>query len=136
MSLSIDLRKRVLEQVDAGQDTIKNIAKRFCIGQRSIYSWLALRRETNDIVPKINYQKGHSHTITNWEEFRKFVEKHTHLTAPAMCIEWEKIYGRRIPTSVMKRGLKKLGYTFKKNNFDTQNRRNKKDLIFYVSSTK
>lgn len=134
MSLSIDLRKRVLKEVDASQDTIKNIAKRFCIGQRSIYSWLALRRETNDIVPKTNYQKGHSHTITDWEEFRKFVEKHTHLTSPAMCIEWEKIYGKRIATSVMKRGLKRLNYTFKKNNFATRNRTNNKEPIFYTNS--
>lgn len=134
MSLSIDLRKRVLEQVDAGKDNIENIAIRFRVAMRTIYNWLELREETGDIAPKKDYQKGHSHTITDWKEFKNFVEKHTHLTSPAMCIEFKKIYNKNITTSVMKRGLKKLGYTFKKNNFATRNQISKKEKIFYASS--
>jgi transposase len=134
--ISVDLRKRVMEAVDSGAGTIKGIAKRFAVGRRTIYGWLTLREKTNGIAPQVNYQKGHSHTIEDWEEFRKFVERHTHLTSPVMCIEWEKIYGKRIHKSVMKRGLKKLGYTFKKNSFATRNQVHKKELIFYKKSAK
>ena len=51
-----------------------------------------------------------------------------------MCIEFKKIYNKNITTSVMKRGLKKLGYTFKKNNFATRNRISKKDMKQTVKS--
>jgi transposase len=132
LSISIDLRKRVLKAVDDGAETIKSIAERFAVGERTIFSWLKLRTTTNDIVPRSNYQKGHSHTIIDWQAFKVFVAQHVHLTAPAMCIEWEKLNGRSISKSVMKRGLQKLGYTFKKKNFTIQNRIHVKGKPFYV----
>lgn len=134
MPISIDLRERVLAAVDERAEPIQYIAKRFLVGERTIYAWLKLRRETNDIKPRPNPYKGHSHTITDWVEFEKFAAAHAHLTSPAMCVEWEKIYGKRIAKSVMKRGLQKIGYTFKKNNFAMQNRTSKRVLILYESS--
>jgi transposase len=135
-SISVDLRTRVMTAIDNKVGTLKEIAKRFAVGERTIYSWLKLRRSTNDIAPRVNYQKGHSHTISDWEEFGKFVANHTHLMSPAMCVEWEKIYGKPISRTVMKRGLKKIGYTFKKNSFAIGNPTRIKEQTFYRKSAK
>jgi transposase len=134
MPISNDLRERVLAAVDERAEPIECIAKRFLVGERTIYAWLKLRKETGDIKPRPNPNKGHSHTITDWVEFEKFAAAHAHLTSPAMCVEWEKIYGRRIAKSVMKRALQKIGYTFKKNNFAMKNQTNKRAPILYESS--
>lgn len=114
MALSIDLRRRVIEAVDGGM-RITDAAEVFKVARRGIYRWLELREKTNSLEPKKNYQKGHSHKITDWEQFKKFANEHQHLTAPKMIIEWEKITNIRVSESVMRRSLKKIGYTSKKN---------------------
>lgn len=114
MALSIDLRKRVIAAVDNGM-RITDTAKSFQVSRKGIYRWLNLRKETNSLAPKSGYQKGHSHKITDWVKFEKFAKKHRHLIVRKMVIEWEKITHVHMSESVMKRALKKIGYTSKKN---------------------
>lgn len=114
MALGIDLRKRVIAAIDNGM-RITDAAKLFRVGRKSIYRWLDLRKETASLAPKSGYQKGHSHKITDWEEFKEFAKVHQHLTSLKMVIEWEKITNVHMSESVMQRALKKIGYTSKKN---------------------
>lgn len=114
MPLSIDLRKRVIAAVDDGM-RITDAAKSFQICRKTIYHWLNLRKKTNNIAPKSGYQKGHSHKITDWNQFKEFVKINRHSTVAKMAIEWEKITNVRVSVSVMLRALKKIGYTSKKN---------------------
>jgi transposase len=113
MSLSVDLRKRVMAAIDDGMRPTE--AERvFKVSRSAIYDWFTLRAETNSLEPKSGYQKGHSHSITDWEKFRAFVEINKHRTVKAMIIEWEKLTGDKVTESPMERALKKIGYTSKK----------------------
>lgn len=114
MPLSIDLRKRVIASVDEGI-RITDIAKTFKICRKTIYLWLNLREKNESFAPKSGYQRGHSHKITDWEKFKQFVDEHRYLPSHKMVVEWEKFTGVHMSVSVMKRALKKIGYSSKKN---------------------
>ncbi len=114
MAISVDLRKRVIAAVDEGM-RITDVAKSFRVSRKGIYRWLDLRKKTSSLAPKSNYQKGHSHKITDWVKFEKFAYEHRHFTIPKMVIEWTKITHVRMSESVMQRALKKISYTSKKN---------------------
>ena len=75
MAFSIDLRERVMAAIDNGMQVIK-AAKIFKVSRRVVYNWRDLIIKTNSLKPKTGYQKGHSHKITDWDQFRKFAEKH------------------------------------------------------------
>jgi len=114
MTLSVDLRKRVILAVDDGEDITK-VAQTFKVSRRTIYYWLNLRSKANSLVPKTGYQRGHSHKIKNWDQFKKFAETNKHSTLKIMKSEWEKSTGETISKSVLQRALNKIGYTSKKN---------------------
>lgn len=111
---SLDLRERVMNAVSKGmRPTIA--AKTFDISRRVIYEWKDLLEETNSLKPKSGFQKGHSHKITNWEEFTNFAEKHGNLTVKMMIVEWANLKNQTVSESTMERALKKIGFTSKKN---------------------
>ncbi len=114
MAFSIDLRKRVVAAVDDGM-SVSEASTIFNVCVRVIYEWLDLRKTTGSLEPKTGYQKGHSHKITDWDQFKKFAETHCKCASPQMIVKWEKLTQVKMSESVMKRALKKIGYTFKKN---------------------
>jgi transposase len=113
MILSIDLRERVIAAVDRGIH-IDKVKKRFGVCRKTIYNWLNLRKETNSLAPKKNYQKGHSHKITDLEQFKKFAEDHKQCSLSQMTIKWEELFNQSISESSILRALKKIGFTSKK----------------------
>jgi transposase len=48
---SVDLRTRVVAAVDGG-DSVDEVAERFAVTARTIWSWLALRKQTGDVAPR------------------------------------------------------------------------------------
>jgi transposase len=111
---SLDLRKRVMNAISKGmRPTIA--AKTFDISRRVIYKWKDLFKETNSLEPKSGFQKGHSHKITNLEEFKDFAEKNGNQTVKMMITEWTKFKNQTVSESSMERALKKIGFTSKKN---------------------
>ena len=119
ISYSLDLRQRVIEDVDNGMTQIE-AAKKFKVSRSAIVRWLKLRSKTNSLAPKIGYQKGHSHKITEWDEFEKFVEVNKFLTGDEMLEKWMALKNIEMGVDVIYEGLLKIGYTFKKKPFDTQ----------------
>lgn len=113
MAFSVDLRKRVIAAVDNGM-RITDAAKIFKVGRSAIYDWQDLLKTTYSLEPKSGYQKGHSHKITDWDQFKAFAEKHRHCASPQMRTEWKKLTNVDVSESVMLRALKKIGYTSKK----------------------
>lgn len=116
MVFSIDLRKRVIAAVDDGMH-VDEAAKVFKVCRRVIYNWLLLRIVTSSLMPKSGYQHGHSHKITDLDQFKIFAEKHNHCTARQMKTEWTILTGIDVSETVILRTLKKIGYTFKKKHF-------------------
>lgn len=111
--LSIDLRERVIAAVEAGMRKTE-AAKIFNVERKSVYNWLGLKKSTNSLEPKSGYQKGHSHKITDWEQFKKFVENNNHRTVKGMIVEWKKLTNIDVSESAMERYLKKINFTSKK----------------------
>jgi transposase len=118
MPYSIDLRERVVAAIDKGMRKV-TAAKTFNVSRRVVYKWIHLRKNTNSLAFQTGYQKGHSHKITDWDEFRKFAESHKHYTLKKMAEEWQKIFGKIISKTAMDEALKKIGYTSKKKRLDT-----------------
>ena len=116
MPLSLDLRERVVGAIHDGMGKTK-AAKIFGVARRSIYNWLELHENTNSLKAKTNYQKGHSHKITDWEKFKIFVEEHKQKTVPIMVKEYEKLTGVQMCDTVMEKALKKINYSCKKKRF-------------------
>jgi transposase len=49
---SLDLRERVIRAVDESPLTIDEIAQQFNVSERTIYKWLAQRKESGTLAPK------------------------------------------------------------------------------------
>ncbi len=113
MAFSIDLRARVIAAVDNGMTTVEAV-KVFKICRKTICNWQKLLKTTTSLAPKCGYQKGHSHKINDWEQFKKFVEKHQQCASPQMRAEWKEFTNIDMSESAMLRALKKIGYTAKK----------------------
>ena len=112
--LSIDLRKRVVTAVDNGMK-IAEAAVLFNVCGRVIYNWLKLRDETKSLSSKTGYQKGHSHKITDWDAFKAFAQANKYCTIEEMKKRWDAHTNDVVSKSVIQRGLKKIGFTSKKN---------------------
>ena len=134
MVYSIDLRKRVIAAIDNGM-RITEAAKIFKVCRSVIYDWQDLFKTTNNIAPKSGYQKGHSSKITDWDQFKLFVEKHKHCASPQMRTEWKKLTNVGMSESVMLRALKKIGYTSKKKLF-VMPKQTKKNVIYTWKKSK
>ena len=48
---SMDLRRRVVSEVDRGTPPAE-VARRFQVAERTIWNWLALRKETGQLAPR------------------------------------------------------------------------------------
>lgn len=119
MPLSLDLRKRVMEAVDAGEHTAV-IASRFKVCQKTIYNWINLRNETEKLEPKPYNNPGHGHKILNWDAFRNFAQISQHLTLEEMVKAWKTQHHIVMSLPTMWRALKKVNYSSKKKHFITK----------------
>jgi len=114
MPYSIDLRDRAIKTVDSGEK-ISTVARIFKLSRHAIYAWLKLRKETGSLKPKSGYQKGHSHRIEDWKLFEKFAHQNKNNTTAKMAEKWTILTGQSTSDSAIDRGLKKIGFTYKKN---------------------
>lgn len=111
--LSVDLRERVISAIDNGLSTTE-ATKIFKVCIQTVYNWLGLRAATKSLHPKSGYQKGHSHKIVDWKKFEIFIKDNHGITTEDMVKKWYDTEGQIISTSTLQRGLKKIGYSFKK----------------------
>jgi transposase len=119
MEFSIDLRTRVVESVENGMH-INNAVILFKVSRRVIYEWLELKKKTGALNAKRGYQKGHSHKIKDWDQFKKFALENQQNTADQMIVKWENLTNIKVSNSVMLRALHKIGFTFKKKHLITR----------------
>lgn len=62
-SLSNDLRQRVVEAYERGEGTQPQIAERFGVGEASVRRWVALKRKTGGLEPKVADRYGQAPEI-------------------------------------------------------------------------
>jgi transposase len=108
---SYDLRIRVVAAVERGMG-VKEASHTFGVHRDTILGWLARKEATGDVQAKVGYQRGHSHKITDPEQFQAFVDAHGEATVEELAEAWGGVKRMTIW-----RQLRKLGYTHKKRPF-------------------
>lgn len=113
---SNDLREKVIAALDRGEKK-SHVSRMFNISRDTIDRWLN-RCETKGSVQAVQgYQRGHSHRIKDWEEFRAFAQQYGEKTQAEMAQLWLGEMSER----TMSRALARIGWTRKKRLTVTEN---------------
>jgi transposase len=112
---SYDLRIRVVVAVEQGME-VTEASRIFGLHRDTITGWLARKEATGDVQAKVGYQRGHSHKITDPEQFKAFVAAHGDATVEELAEAWGGVKRMTIW-----RQLRKVGYTHKKRPSTTPN---------------
>ena len=83
----------------------------FNISRNTINLWLKRREETGDIRVKREKKTGPLSKITDWQKFEDFVQIYGNKTQ----VEMAELWPVEISERTISRGLKKIGFTRKKN---------------------
>jgi transposase len=113
---SNDLREKVMAALDRGEKK-SHISQMFNISRDTIDRWLKRREATGSVQAVQGYQRGHSHRIKDWEEFRAFAQHYGDKTQTEMAQLWQGDISER----TMSRALARLGWTRKKRLMATEN---------------
>ncbi len=113
---SDDLRQKVIAAIDRGEQK-SHVSEIFSISRDTIDRWLKRRDVTGTIQAAQGYQRGHSHRIRNWEEFRAFAKLHGDKTQSEMAQLWQGDVSAR----TMSRALASIGLSRKKRPTATEN---------------
>lgn len=113
---SYDLRTKAIEAVERGEKKA-DVCRTFGISPNTLYLWLKRKEETGDYQAITGFQQGYGHKITNLEEFRAFVEKHSGKTQAQMAELW----GHDVTQQNISDALQKIRFTRKKRPMATEN---------------
>lgn len=113
-----------MSSLDAGEKAC-DVARVFMVSEKTLYLWRRQRKERGHCKPITNYQKGHSHKLLDLEQFCKFAFQHSALTTKEMAEAWGSI-----GVTVIKKGLKMIGFTRKKRPTDMSIATSKSERFF------
>lgn len=107
---ALDLRRKVVEAVVLNGMKQCEVAEQFNLNRKTISDWLQRYAATGDVQPSAHNHHGHSHKITDWDEFRTFVEANPDKTQ----VEMAELWPDEISDRTISRALRKIGFTRKK----------------------
>lgn len=110
---SQDLRKRVVEAVDAGKSKAE-VAETFTVTVPSINRWLRLRRETEDLEPKAIPGRPSIKGKALDEGLVEQLQEHPDATISEHCELWRERTGTSVSSATMSRAMKRVGWMLKK----------------------
>ena len=114
---SLDFRKKIVTAYEAGNTSIREVAKRFMVTKRTVQRLIKQNRETGDLMPKKVGTKKSSSLEAHKEQIVEMVEQHPDWTLWQYCEEiFEKI-GLSVSTGSLCRFLAKQELTLKKRHF-------------------
>lgn len=113
--LAIDLRKRAVDAYLRGGMSYEEAAEQFGVGEATLNRWLALRRETGEVVPRPR-GGGNPAKIRGEDAVRlkAVVIEKPDRTLAELVSHWKAITGVSISTSSMGKTLRRLGFSRKK----------------------
>lgn len=114
---SDDLRSKVMAAINPGEKK-SYVSQMFNISRDTIDRWLNRRDATGNVQATQGYQRGHSHRISDWDEFRCFAQKYGDKTQAEMAQLWQGGISER----TMSRALARIGWTRKKRRMATENK--------------
>lgn len=104
-----ELRTRALELIDKVK-SISKVKELLNISRQTLYKWQDKQKQEGGVEAKVGYQKGHSKKITNMKEFKELIDNN----ADKSLKELARISNKWSATTIW-RGIKALGYSYKKN---------------------
>jgi transposase len=113
-ALSIDLRQRVIDAINAGQ-SCRAAAARFGIAPSAAVKWHRLWRETGSVAPRAQGGDKRSDRIEALADaIFAMVEEAVHITLAEVAERIERAHGERFAPSTVHRFFRRHGWTFKK----------------------
>ena len=106
---SIDLRQRAILYIKDGKK-YPEIVDALKISLSTVKRYARIHKETGDVKPKSDIKTGRKNIIRNHDKFTKFIKDNKHLSLMDMQDEWKEASFMTIY-----RGIKNLGYSYKKN---------------------
>ena len=106
---SMDLRERIVGACDAGE-AVSDVAERFRVSERTIYKWLALRRETGGVTPRRGEVGRKSKLADRRGEIERAIAENPSLTLSGLIAH----LSLSISESALWQTLKRWGMTWKK----------------------
>lgn len=120
--LSLDLRQRVVDAINAGQ-SCRAAASRFGIAASAAVKWHRLWRETGSVAPRAQGGDQRSDRIEALgSAIFAMVEEAVHITLAEIAERLEVEHGERFAPSTVHRFFRRHGWTFKKNRPTRPNR--------------
>ncbi len=110
---SEDLRKRVVEAVDAGKSKAE-VAETYSVSVPSINRWLRLKRETEGLEPKTIPGRPSIKGKALDEGLVEQLREHPDATIAEHCEQWRERTGTNISGATMSRAMKRVAWTLKK----------------------
>ncbi len=114
-SYSLDLRQRIVQSYFAGEGSIREIAKRFLVSPTTVYQYLKLYKQKENLLPK-EYVAGRKPAVDNKQLLlvKTLLQNKADMTLTELCTAFEKKTGTRVSSASMWRAIKKIGLTYKK----------------------
>ena len=108
-SYDYDLRNRAISLINSGNKRgfVSDLLK---ISIPTLDRWINRQKKTGDVKPKSDLKTGRKKIIRNSKQFTKFIQKNKHLSLSQMQDEYKEVSFMTIY-----RGIKDLGYSYKKN---------------------
>lgn len=120
---SADLRERVIRAVDESTLTIEEIAEQFHVSERTIYKWLALRKQMGTLAPK-PHAGGRALSVDEegGKLLGRLVEEKNDRTLAEYAEAYEQARGVRLSRAALHRALVRLNLPRKKKRSALRNR--------------
>ena len=121
-ALSTDLRQRVVDAYERGEGTQAEIAARFGVGEASVRRWLALKRETGRLAPRVAERYGLAPLIevANLRVLESLIAEHPDGTNDELATLLAEATGVLVSASTISRSIGILGWTRKKSALSQQ----------------
>ena len=123
MSLSLDLRERLLEAYENKEGSIRKLAKRFKIGTTTLVSWLKKKRTEGTLVAKKPSGRPSKFDAEGLEFLSKSLERNNSLTLNELAQRYEKKRGIAVSLMAVHRACKRLKLHYKKNSLSSRTKK-------------
>ena len=99
---SLDLRQRIVQSYLDGEDSIRDIAKRFLVSPTTVCQYLKLYRQKKNLFPK-EYVAGRKPAVNDKQLLllKTLLQDKTDMTLTELCTAFERKTGSRISRTSM-----------------------------------
>jgi len=117
-SYSLDLRQRIVKSYLEGENSIRDIAKRFLVSPTTVYQYLKLYRQKKNLSPK-EYIAGRKPAVADKQLLliKTMLQNKADMTLSELCTDFEKKTGSKVSSTSMFRAIEKINWTYKKRRY-------------------